>query len=268
MNQQNIYDDPDFFAGYAQLPRSRRGLDVVFEWPAFQRLLPALHDKRVLDLGCGLGYFAREARARGAREVIGVDLSGRMLDAARAQTDDPAITYLRQSLEEFEPSAASFDLVVSSLALHYIADYPRLVHRVAACLMPGGRFAFSVEHPIFTARGAANWHPAPDGTRLHWPVDRYRDEGERRTHWFVDDVVKYHRTVETYVNTLLDAGLILARIEEPEAEPAALAEHPEWHDEHRRPPFLLLAADRPRPDRREDQGPAVKPARGAPPGRE
>ncbi len=245
MSHQNIYDDPDFFAGYTQIPRSRHGLGVVFEWPAFQRLLPPLRDKRVLDLGCGLGYFAREARARGARAVIGVDLSERMLDTARAQTDDPGITYLRASLEEFEPSAASFDLVVSSLALHYIADYPHLVRRVAASLVPGGRFAFSVEHPIFTAHGTADWHAAADGTRLHWPLDRYRDEGERRTHWFVDGVVKYHRTVETYVNGLLDAGLTLARIEEPEAEPAALAEHPEWHDERRRPPFLLLAADRP-----------------------
>jgi SAM-dependent methyltransferase len=245
MSHQNIYDDPDFFAGYAQLPRSRRGLDVVFEWAAFQRLLPPLLDRRVLDLGCGLGYFAREARARGARQVIGVDLSERMLLAARAQTDDAGITYLRASLDAFEPAAASFDLVVSSLALHYIADYPRVVRRVATCLVPGGRFAFSVEHPMFTAHGTADWHTAPDGTRLHWPVDRYRDEGERRTRWFVDGVVKYHRTVETYVNGLLDVGLILARIEEPEAEPAALAEHPEWHDERRRPPFLLLAADRP-----------------------
>jgi SAM-dependent methyltransferase len=244
MTEQNIYDDPDFFTGYAQLPRSRHGLGVVFEWPAFQRLLPSLRGKRVLDLGCGLGYFAREARARGASQAIGVDLSERMLQEARGKTDDPAITYLRASLDTFEPAPASFDLVVSSLALHYIADYPSLVRRVAACLVPGGRFAFSVEHPIFTAHGTADWHAGPDGARQHWPLDRYRDEGERRTRWFVDGVVKYHRTVETYVNGLLDAGLALVRLEEPEAEPTALAEHPEWQDERRRPPFLLLAADR------------------------
>src|SRR5271170_3018510 len=103
MSAQNIYDDPGFFAGYAQLPRSRLGLDAVFEWPAFQRLLPPLQDKRVLDLGCGLGYFAREARARGARTVLGVDLSERMLQQARAYTADSGITYVRASLEEFEP---------------------------------------------------------------------------------------------------------------------------------------------------------------------
>jgi hypothetical protein len=133
------------------------------------------------------------------------------------------------------------------LALHYIADYRLIVGRIARCLVPGGRLAFSVEHPIYTASGNAAWHHGPDGVPAHWPVDRYREEGERRTHWFVDGVVKYHRTIETYVNTLLDAGFILVRLEEPEADSQALlTEHPEWRDERRRPPFLLMAADRPR----------------------
>jgi SAM-dependent methyltransferase len=245
MSAQNIYDDPDFFAGYARLPRSERGLSAVYEWTAFQRLLPAsLKEMRVLDLGCGLGYFAREAWARGARDVVGVDISERMLDTARQRTSDPGIVYVRAGLEEFEADTASFDLVVSSLALHYIADYPALAKRVATWLVPGGRFAFSVEHPIYTAHGSADWHKDANGVVLHWPVDRYRDEGERRTRWFVDGVVKYHRTVETYVNGLLDAGFKLVRLEEPEADAALLAEKPEWRDERRRPPFLLLAADR------------------------
>ncbi len=243
MSTQNIYDDPKFFEGYSRLPRSESGLSAVYEWPAFQRLLPAsLRGARVLDLGCGFGYVAREARVRGARHVIGVDLSERMLAAARAVTHDDGIEYVHAALEDYAPEAGAFDLVVSSLALHYIADYSALVRKVAACLVDGGRFAFSVEHPIFTAHGSADWYYGAQGDRLHWPVDRYRDEGERRTNWFVDGVVKYHRTIESYVTGLLQAGLCLVRLEEPEAEAAQLAEHPEWRDERRRPPFLLMAA--------------------------
>jgi len=247
MTAQNIYDDPEFFAGYSKLPRSERGLGIVYEWAAFQRLLPAsFAGKRVLDLGCGLGYLAREARTRGARQVIAVDLSERMLEEALRRTDDAGIVYLRSSLEAYAAEPMSFDLVTSTLALHYTADYVGLVRRVATWLVPGGRFAFSVEHPIYTAHGTSDWYKDADGIALHWPVDRYRDEGERRTHWFVDGVVKYHRTVETYVNALLDAGLRLVRLEEPEADAVLLAEKPEWQQERRRPPFLLLAADRPR----------------------
>lgn len=248
MSPQNIYDDPTFFAGYVQIPRSVEGLDAVYEWPAFQRLLPAsLVDLSILDLGCGLGYFAREARRRRARSVTGVDISERMLASARGRDDDGGIQYFRSPLEDFEPPSTHFDLIVSMLTLHYIPDYGRITERVADWLAPGGRFAFSVEHPIYTADGTSDWYYGADHSPLHWPVDRYRDEGERRTHWFVDDVVKYHRTVETYVNTLLQAGLTLARIEEPEAESAALlAKRPFLSQERRRPPFLLIAADRPR----------------------
>jgi SAM-dependent methyltransferase len=245
MSAQNIYDDAGFYAGYAKLARSEHGLTAVYEWPAFQRLLPpSLKDARVLDLGCGFGAFAREARARGARSVLAVDLSERMLEEARARTSDDAITFVRASLEAFEPDARSFDLAVSTLALHYLPDLGPVFRRVAAALVPGGRFAFSVEHPIFTAAGL-DWHTAPDGTRLHWPVDRYRDEGERRTRWFVDGVVKYHRTIETYVNALIAAGFVLARLEEPETTEEVLAEHPQWREDRRRPAFLLIAADAP-----------------------
>jgi SAM-dependent methyltransferase len=189
----------------------------------------------VLDLGCGLGYFAREARARGAREVVGVDLSERMLQQARALGDDPGISYIRSSLEDFVPEPASFDLVVSMLAVHYVADYPALVQRIAHGLLPGGRFAVSVEHPIFSANPTGAWTLAADGTPVGWLIDRYSDEGERRRHWFVDDVVRYHRTVETYVNTLLDAGLVLVRLQEPKAEADFLAQRPAMQQESRRP---------------------------------
>ena len=245
MGTQNIYDDPDFFAGYANLPRSRDGLAVVFEWPAFRRLLPpSLQGLRVLDLGCGTGALARELRNLGACEVIAVDLSERMLAEARTRTPDEQIIFRRADLETFAPEPDGFDLVVSSLALHYLADFAALARRTKAALRPGGRFVFSVEHPIFTAHGGSGWITGSNGEKLHWPVDRYRDEGKRKTNWIVDGVEKYHRTTETYVNGLMDAGLRLLRLEEPEAEPPALADHPEWRDERRRPPFLLLAAER------------------------
>lgn len=59
---QNIYDEPGLFEGYAQLPRSLHGLAGAPEWPALQAMLPDLAGKRVLDLGCGYGWFCRAAR--------------------------------------------------------------------------------------------------------------------------------------------------------------------------------------------------------------
>src|SRR5579863_6485926 len=83
---QNIYDNDEFFAGYAQLPRSVAGLDGAEEWPSLRALLPELSGRSVLDLGCGYGWFCRWARNAGAARVLGFDVSEKMLARARADT--------------------------------------------------------------------------------------------------------------------------------------------------------------------------------------
>ena len=116
---QNIYDNPEFFENYQRLPRSLKGLPGAPEWPALRALLPALGGLRVLDLGCGFGWFSRWARQNGASRVLAIDVSRKMLARACAQIHDPGIRYLRGDLERVRLQASSFDLVFSSLALHY-----------------------------------------------------------------------------------------------------------------------------------------------------
>lgn len=238
---QNKYDDPAFFAAYSAMPRSRGGLDAALEWPVLRAMLPDLRGKRVLDLGCGFGWHCRYAREQGAASVLGIDLSERMLARAAAMTADPAIEYRRAAIEELDLPAGAFDVVLSSLALHYVGRFDRVCRRVRHALVPGGSFVLSVEHPIFTARAEQDWWRDADGSPLHWPVDGYQHEGSRRTGWLAPDVVKYHRTMSTYLNVLLDAGFGIERLAEPSPPAWALAERPELHDELRRPMFLLIA---------------------------
>ena len=115
---QNIYDEPGFFEGYAQLPRSLHGLAGAPEWPALQAMLPDLAGKRVLDLGCGYGWFCRAARDLGAADVVGIDLSAKMLARAAELTRDEAIRYRQGDLDGLALSDEPFDLIYSSLALH------------------------------------------------------------------------------------------------------------------------------------------------------
>ena len=240
---QNIYDDEEFFAGYSRLPRSVEGLAAAPEWPALRARLPALGGLRVLDLGCGFGWFCRWVRENGAAAVLGIDVSEKMLARARAETRDAAITYVRADMERPALPAAAFDLVYSSLALHYIADLDGLIAAVHRALAPGGHLVFSVEHPIYTAPTAPGWSAAASGRKI-WPVDGYLDEGPRSTDWLTKGVIKQHRTLATYVNLLLRQGFALSHLEEwgPTAE--QIAARPSLADEHQRPPFLLIAARR------------------------
>lgn len=239
---QNIYDDEQFFAGYSRLPRSVEGLDGAPEWPALRALLPDLRGLDVLDLGCGFGWFCRWARQQGAAHVLGVDVSEKMLARARATTEDPAITYSRADLERLQ-LPASFDLVYSSLALHYIEALDRLMATVHRSLVHGGRLVFSVEHPIYTAPDEPGWSIDAAG-RKTWPLDGYLEEGPRSTDWLTRGVIKQHRTIATYLNLLLGLGFAISHVEEWGPTREQIAARPELADERQRPPFLLVAGRR------------------------
>lgn len=240
---QNVYDNPDFFAAYSQLPRSRDGLEGAPEWPSMHALLPPITRARVLDLGCGFGWFSRWARERGAAHVLGVDVSERMLARARSEGDDAGIAYLRADLETFVPPPAAFDLAYSSLVFHYLEGLRGLLRGVYEALVPDGCLVFSVEHPLLTAADRPEWLEGANGQPV-WPVRRYLDEGMRRTDWLAPGVIKQHRTIETYLRMLHETGFSLRDLCEWGPSQEQIAAHPEWKKERERPFFLLIRCER------------------------
>jgi len=240
---QNIYDTPDFFREYSRLERSERGLDGAWEWPLLRSLIPNLEGKRILDLGCGFGWFARWAREQGAVSVLGLDVSLNMLERARAKTSDEAIEFRIVDLEDAEFPECSFDFVFSALALHYVRDLSRILKAVNHALCDGGRFIFSVEHPIFTASRNAQWLQRNDGLKT-WPVDSYSDEGLRTTDWLAKGFTKQHRTFSTMINSLIGAGFEVERVEEWGPTADQIASRPDLAEERERPLFLLVAAQK------------------------
>lgn len=241
---QNIYDNDEFFAGYARLPRSVEGLAGAPEWPALRALLPDLRGRRVLDLGSGYGWFCRWAREAGAASVLGIELSEKMLARARADTEDAAVAYQQADLESVELPREAFDLAYSSLALHYIAEPSRLIAQVYRSLVRGGCLVFSTEHPIFSATVWSKW-TLDDAGRKSWPVDNYLDEGPRTTNWLAPDVIRHHRTIATTVNLLLRAGFAISHLEEWGPSEAQIRAQPRFADERHRPAFLIVAAKKP-----------------------
>ncbi|WP_267550564.1 bifunctional 2-polyprenyl-6-hydroxyphenol methylase/3-demethylubiquinol 3-O-methyltransferase UbiG [Rhizobium rhizogenes] len=237
---QNIYDDPGFFEGYSRLQRSVEGLAGAAEWPAIRALLPDLHGLDVIDLGCGFGWFCRWAAEQGAANVLGLDVSDKMLDRARVETKDERIRYGRADLEKLELPKASFDLVYSSLAFHYIEDFAGLLANIRQSLKPGGRLIFSIEHPIYMAPRQPEWLTDADGGKT-WPLNAYQIEGKRLTNWLAEGVVKQHRTMSTTLNLLIKSGFAIAHVEEWSPSDQDLALHPDWVIERERPMFLLIS---------------------------
>ena len=246
MVAQNIYDREEFFIAYSGLRRWVEGLDGAPEWPTLRAMLPDVSGLRVVDLGCGFGWFAQWAVQAGAASVLGNDLSERMLARAAASTADTRITYQRCDLDRIELPPVAFDVAYSSLTLHYLADLDRLTTMVHRSLVGGGVFVFSVEHPVYTSPSRPEFVADATG-HVTWPVDQYLIEGPRTTDWLAPGVEKYHRTIETYLTCLRKAGFVLDNLIEwgPTAE--QIAEVPEWAVELERPQFMLVGARRQAP---------------------
>lgn len=235
---QNIYDDEEFFNRYQAMRNAGSGLNEAVEQPALRFFLPTVVDLDVIDLGCGDGSLCRELADAGARTVLGVDPSERMLRLAVDRSAHPRVRFVQVFAEDLHLSPSCADLVVSSLALHYVDDLASLFIQIGTWLRPGGTLVASMEHPVVTA--------APGQACEHgWIVRAYAQEGARRTSWNVDNVLKYHRTTATIMTSLIEAGLILTGFAEPGPTSSALAARPDLDIHTQRPPLLVIRAQKP-----------------------
>lgn len=239
--KENKYDEKSFFEKYSQMECSQKGLQGAGEWSELEKILPDFRGRRVLDLGCGYGWHCKYAADNGALSVLGTDISRKMLGVAERKNSDSRIEYRRIAMEDLDFPAGAFDVVLSSLAFHYVRDFELLIKNIAVWLRTGGELVFSVEHPVFTAYGTQDWYYDRNGEILHFPVDNYYYEGKREAIFLGEKVTKYHRTLTTYLETLLKNGFTLQHVIEPQP-PEEMMDLAGMKDEMRRPMMLLVSA--------------------------
>lgn len=199
-------------------------------WRAVEALLDPVAGQRVCDIACGQGRVARYLADQGAT-VVAVDRSARLLELARRHEADPprSIAYRQGDARTLEGLAdGAFDGAVCFMALMDIPDLEPTVRSVARVLRPGGWFAFALLHPCYHTACSGELQ-TPEG--LVRTVGAYFDEGYWRSDRRVGPPGKvgaYHRTLSTYLNALLDAGLAPERFGEPRATGDAAAQRPVW----------------------------------------
>lgn len=172
-----------------------------------------LTGKAVLEVGAGAAQCSRWLAARGARPVA-LDLSHRqLLHARRIDGGAPAFPLVQADATALPFADGSFDLACSAFgALPFVADSARVMREVRRVLRPGGRWVFSVTHPI---RWAFPDEPGPEGLTA---ISSYFD---RRPYVELDaagrtEYVEHHRTLGDRVRDVTGAGFRLLDVVEPE----------------------------------------------------
>lgn len=207
--------------------------------PVLLRMLGDVRDRRVLDAGCGHGYFSRMLAERGA-EVVGVEPSNMYGYAVEKETElRQGITYIQADLTEAPELGGPFDAVVCSMVLSAIPDWKPAMRHCVANLKPGGLFAFSVNHPAFENL----WHTWQQ--HGEYRLRRYLEEYELDVKYASD----FHRPISSYLNELVNLGCRLREFAEPGLDPdvaeRAEAEAPGIESYVHLPNFLIVAAEAP-----------------------
>lgn len=215
MSKQNIYDKKEFFDGYQNMREQQINANNLIEKPQMQEMLPKdVSGMTILDLGCGAGGLSKMLSDAGAKYVLGTDISKNMINEANKIAVKGKLEFKVMAMEEIDQIHKKFDMVVSSLAFHYVKDFEKMIKDISNLLKPNGLLVFSQEHPMRVCRVYTNEQSKQidiDG-KHYFLISDYQNMGKRVYNWNGTNVEKYHRTIEYIINTLSNSNLHIEHI--------------------------------------------------------
>lgn len=209
--------------------------------PVLFSLLGNVNNKKILDAGCGEGYLSR-LLAGSAAAVTAVDSSCRMLEIAKNRTPkDLVIDYKHANCENLTIlENQSFDLIVSNMVIQDLANIEKVFQEMHRLIVDGGSFIFSILHPCFVTP-ESGWERTESGEKLHWNVDEYFNEGVyEQDLGDKEKMLFFHRTLTSYINTLIKTGFILEKIVEPKPSKEMLKRYPSFEEDLRCADFIVF----------------------------
>lgn len=238
----NIYDHPDFFESYKKKRQDDLSYNEVVEMPEVKRAMPVIKGKAVLDIGCGMGNLIQYILDYEPERVVGIDQSQKMISECREHFNNEQVDFHCTNFMDFK-CEETFDVIVSSLVLHYIEDFNLCCRKISELLNKDGTLLFTMEHPIQTATMDPEVKKE-DSDGVYLRMEHYFDETSRTSYWLDQNVKKYHHTIETIFNSLIKHGFELQYVKDLGQSEEVF----QYYDEKRInklkqfPPFLMVKA--------------------------
>lgn len=216
----------DSFAAAYEAHAATAPYNALYDRPATLDLIGDVNGKRVLDAGCGPGFYVAELAARGA-DVLGCDASPQMVELARARVGDQADLRVHSLEEPFEwVEDLSIDVAVNVLVYHYISDRAGFLAEIHRILRPGGVLVISTHHP------AGDWHRLGGSYFAVETVTETWSKGWEITAW--------RMPLTQLAAEFAEAGFLIERLVEPAPQLEMAESHPESFDRLSTEPGFIL----------------------------
>ena len=231
INKSISYDSYEDMAEYYFEHVDNKPFNALYERPGTLALMPDIKGKRVLDAGCAAGWYTKWLVDSGA-EVVAIDFSPKMVEMTKKRVGDNTIVKvhdLNESLDFLEDE--SFDIVLSSLVLHYLKDWDNVMKEFNRILKTDGHLIFSVHHPFmdFTVFERENYF----STELL--------EDDWTTHEGKVKVKFYRRPLNKIISPVVNARFMIEELSEPMPTEEFRIKQPEADDRlTKKPQFLFI----------------------------
>lgn len=195
------------------------------EVPALIKIIGDVKNKVILDMGCGFGDHAQKLSMQNYKKLVGFDISKELVKIANQQKIPNSTFYVGDMSKKLKHENSFFDVVYSSLAIHYIKSINKLFREVKRVLKKNGIFCFSTGHPIFNLINQTDEHvigvkKQPDGKRIIF--GDYFDESPKPNNLgSLGKVEICNFTYETLIKAGIDNGFEL--INYKDAEPTKIS---------------------------------------------
>jgi len=219
------------------------GSAMLIEVPYILELLDDVQGKRVLDAGCGGGFYSLWLSERGAK-VLGIDGSKEMIRIAKRKASSKMLDaeFMIGDVSDLRIQDSTFDLVLSTLVLMDVKELDKVISEIVRVTRDSGDIVISVQHPILTS---GDWE-RESGQKLFRKLDNYFLERELEAVWENErkervSLKYYHRPLQAYMQPFLDRGCVLTQLVEPQPHEVYKKFNPrEYEDTKRIPHFIIL----------------------------
>lgn len=233
---------------WAERMRSGKNLAHTFlEKPAMYKKLPKLKGKTILCVGCGTGEECERLKSLGAKKVIGVDVSKGLIELAKKSY--PHLEFHVMDMERLHFASSTFDLVYSSLVMHYVKDWTKTFRSIHKILKRDGTFLFSTHHPV---KWSAEVKRAKTEDSYLLGYKRYKS-GEINVFgdylntrkiddiWFNEFKVSYyHRPISEIISDIIKSGFVISDFVEPKPLKLVIKENPNFYEVHSKIPLFMI----------------------------